>query len=437
MGFGLSGLAILPTTAPGCTRRRPARPCPSSSARRAFSVGTGNDCHIRLPGDELPPRICRVYKEGRTWLLEALLPDGHVHHGSRPLRSGDRVALVDGDCLSIAQPPTALGWRIRILEEDNWYLDQKTDRDYPNKYPSRFPARSSLRAAPPAPEELRRLAWQTDQMRRRSEEDQVRVADWSAFSQYVKRHYHKYGIFAKPWAGSVGPPVERPPPMAPRAFPEWIAALAAEERMLPYIEREYPFQDQLELSGHSLAKPLTPRATLPRGPASAWGEARQEGFRSGGAGVMVGDTTLLEAAVGRTLADHGGVGAAAAGSSGDSGSSGIAGSAGALTGAAASGLGSGSVGSGAFPRKPEAAVVAPMLVAYSVSFRDWLMSLEDSQFLICYHDRIAAQFDSLDQVADLYVRAGVLDDRFFEVVGVKKLGHKRAFQKWFRDVNDV
>ena len=34
--------------------------------------------------------------------------------------------------------------------------------------------RSSLLDAPEAPEELRRLAWQTDQMRRRSENDQVR-----------------------------------------------------------------------------------------------------------------------------------------------------------------------------------------------------------------------------------------------------------------------
>ncbi len=33
--------------------------------------------------------------------------------------------------------------------------------------------RSSLLDAPEAPEELRRLAWQTDQMRRRSENDQA------------------------------------------------------------------------------------------------------------------------------------------------------------------------------------------------------------------------------------------------------------------------
>eukprot|EP00445_Apocalathium_hangoei_P022267 CAMPEP_0203912252 /NCGR_PEP_ID=MMETSP0359-20131031/53336_1 /ASSEMBLY_ACC=CAM_ASM_000338 /TAXON_ID=268821 /ORGANISM="Scrippsiella Hangoei, Strain SHTV-5" /LENGTH=459 /DNA_ID=CAMNT_0050838147 /DNA_START=33 /DNA_END=1412 /DNA_ORIENTATION=- len=398
-------------------------------------IGTHADAQIRVDNPQIPRRHCMVFKEGRDWFLESLSSAECIWLGDRCMERGLPEQLQSGDIFSLLRPPTPYAYRIWLEDADNWYIDLNSDKDFANKWPSKMPGHAS--EAPPAPEELKRLAWQTDQMRRRSEEDQVRVADWAAFSQYVKRHYHKYGIFAKPWAGSVGPPVERPPPMAPRAFPEWIAALAAEERMLPYIEREYPFQDQLELSGHSLAKPLTPRATLPRGPASAWGEARQEGFRSGGAGVMVGDTTLLEAAVGRTLADHGGVGAAAAGSSGDSGSSGIAGSAGALTGAAASGLGSGSVGSGAFPRKPEAAVVAPMLVAYSVSFRDWLMSLEDSQFLICYHDRIAAQFDSLDQVADLYVRAGVLDDRFFEVVGVKKLGHKRAFQKWFRDVNDV
>eukprot|EP00425_Heterocapsa_triquetra_P036921 CAMPEP_0195082536 /NCGR_PEP_ID=MMETSP0448-20130528/23703_1 /TAXON_ID=66468 /ORGANISM="Heterocapsa triquestra, Strain CCMP 448" /LENGTH=54 /DNA_ID=CAMNT_0040115657 /DNA_START=47 /DNA_END=208 /DNA_ORIENTATION=+ len=54
--------------------------------------------------------------------------------------------------------------------------------------------------------------------------------------------------------------------------------------------------------------------------------------------------------------------------------------------------------------------------------------MEDSPFVIPYHDTIAAQFDSLGQLVDLYVRDGMLDSRFFEAVGITKLGHKRIFQ---------
>lgn len=45
--------------------------------------------------------------------------------------------------------------------------------------------RSSLLDAPEAPEELRRLAWQTDQMRRRSENDQV-VRDLKCWRQSAR-----------------------------------------------------------------------------------------------------------------------------------------------------------------------------------------------------------------------------------------------------------
>merc|ERR1719324_1276593 len=121
-------------------------------------------------------------------------------------------------------------YRVEILEKDNWYLDLESERDYPNKLKTPFPYHPMQ--CVPCPDDLKRLAMQTDQMRRRSEDDQVRVADWAAFAQYVKRHYHKYGIEAKPWRGSVGPPVPRPPPIPPRAYPGWIAELVAAERML-------------------------------------------------------------------------------------------------------------------------------------------------------------------------------------------------------------
>mmetsp|Transcript_38093 Transcript_38093/g.118840 ORF Transcript_38093/g.118840 Transcript_38093/m.118840 type:complete len:117 (+) Transcript_38093:106-456(+) len=50
-------------------------------------IGSGNDCHVRLGVG--PERVCRLAKEGRTWLLEALLPAPPLHLGDRPLTSGD------------------------------------------------------------------------------------------------------------------------------------------------------------------------------------------------------------------------------------------------------------------------------------------------------------------------------------------------------------
>merc|ERR1712066_257208 len=98
--------------------------------------------------------------------------------------------------------------------------------------------RSSLPEAPPAPEELKRLAWQTDQMRRRSEEDQVRVGDWSSFSQYVKRHFYKHGIECIPWAGvgSLTPIDAKPPSFAPRKYPAWICDLLEGVKQLPGLD---------------------------------------------------------------------------------------------------------------------------------------------------------------------------------------------------------
>merc|ERR1712187_413004 len=67
--------------------------------------------------------------------------------------------------------------------------------------------------------------------------------------------------------------------------------------MMPYVKREYPFKAALALSGHSVAQPLTPRAPLPDGPVSKWGDCRSDCFKSGGTGVMIGDKTLYEAAM--------------------------------------------------------------------------------------------------------------------------------------------
>lgn len=76
----------------------------------------------------------------------------------------------------------------------------------------------------------------------------------------------------------------------------------------------------------------------------------------------------------------------------------------------------------------------PVAKRFDMSIKDWLLAMDDSGFLAQYHDALAARVDSLEQIMDVYVQAsGEVDKRFFEDAGVKKLGHKRLFEKWFKD----
>jgi len=71
---------------------------------------------------------------------------------------------------------------------------------------------------------------------------------------------------------------------------------------------------------------------------------------------------------------------------------------------------------------------------FNFSIKEWLQSMDDSGFLTQYHDGIASKLDSLDQIVDVYAKSsGEVDAQFFVDVGIKKLGHKRLFEKWFRD----
>ncbi|CAE8629378.1 unnamed protein product, partial [Polarella glacialis] len=265
-----------------------------------LTIGTHEDAHVRVDDPRIARRHCMVFKEGKGWYLEALSSHGGgLWLGDHRLEPGVPTRLCSGTVFSLLPPPTQLAYRIEFDDADSWYVDLQSDKDYPNRWPSKMPGHPS--EAPPAPEELKRLAWQTDQMRRRSEEDQVRVADWAAFSQYVKSHYHKFGIEAQPWRGSLGPPVPRPPPPGPRPYPTWIAEMVAQERMPPYVLREYPFREALELSGLLVGQPQSPRACLPDGPVSQWGEAEAGRFKSGGTDKMTGDATLFAAAMGHTI----------------------------------------------------------------------------------------------------------------------------------------
>lgn len=346
-----------------------------------FYVGSGDDCHVRVGSDELPERVCRVFKEKRIWYLEALLPDAGVHHGEQLLEVGRRVALKDNDTFTLEHPPTPLAYRILINEEDNWYFDVNPEKDFPNKYPGRFPWRSSLPEAPPAPEELKRLAWQTDQMRRRSEDDQVRVSDWSAFSQYVKRHYYKHGIECTPWVGtgSKRPIDKKSESFPPRAYPKWIAELVAKERQLPGFDpgRELPFSTSLLASGVKVLEPMTFNGEPPR-----LQDLYDEPYAYGPAVACAASQR-------------------------------------------------------AAPTQSREPAPAPSPKTSSVhlrqSFKEWLEGMDDSMFLMQYHDEIVANYDSLEQIHEIYFRNSELSPAFFDDVGIKKLGHRRIFEKWFRD----
>merc|ERR1712150_37938 len=231
------------------------------------------------------------------------------------------------------------------------------------------------------PDELKRLAWQTDQMRRRSEEDQVRVADWAAFLQYVKRHYLKFGIECKPWVDVKRPLDTKPPPIDPRPYPSWIADIVAKERMLPGIsqDRILPFASSLKLSGKQVAKQISFQGIPPIVKAL---HADTEGAMKG----KSDGAPIKGKARGKGKADiH------------------------------------------------EAQRKAKMEEVLQWSFKTWLEILDESRYLMQYHDDIAENFDTIKQILELYFRNGEIQKEFFEDVGIKKVGHRRIFEKWFTD----
>ncbi|CAE8646720.1 unnamed protein product, partial [Polarella glacialis] len=235
---------------------------------------------------------------------------------------------------------------ILLSEQDNWYLDPgASEKDFPNKYPGRWPFRSSLQDAPPAPESLRRLAWQTDQMRKGSENDTVRVQDWSRFSQYVKKHYYEHGIECTVWSETGrGKPLDpKPPSRQPRPLPAWICSLLQRERQLPgpsLASRELPFASGLRASGTEAQQPLEFKGAPPK---------MQELYPE-------------------------------------------------------------------FPRRtvPVEAPRAAVNPRLRLPFREWLKGMDDSLFLLQYHDHIAANFDSLEQIHEIYFQDGEIKPAFFE-----------------------
>lgn len=82
--------------------------------------------------------------------------------------------------------------------------------------------------------------------------------------------------------------------------------------------------------------------------------------------------------------------------------------------------------------------VAPL----PMSIEAWLREMDDLGFLAAYHDAIAGHFDSVAQIVDVYadapaggggVAVGIAVPRFLDDMGVRKLGHRRLFEKWFAE----
>jgi len=268
---------------------------------------------------------------------------------------------------------------------DNGHLMQQQSQrpeHFPNRYPVRPPLPTSAKKAPPAPQALHRLAWQTDQMRKRSEENDVKVADWSSFSQYVKKHYYEHGITCISWSdeGRQLPPDPPLPLLAPRPYPEWIAELLGQEATVDGIapaSRPLPFSEGLQLQQ--------------RGPSPQ----RQE-LHSSQAGAL-----SQHAFAGGTFAADGAAGSVSALPS-----------------------------PGAMRTE---AVIQSGPPCLQLSFKDWLSRLDSCGFLMQYHEALFSRFDSLHQVHSLKVRDGIVDSSFFDEIGISKLGHRRIIERWFRD----
>ncbi|CAE7559565.1 unnamed protein product [Symbiodinium natans] len=348
--------------------------------RRLKAVG-----YIRRALTHFPERLCRLARAHGGhggWSLEALTPRWQVHlqrgESCETLDVGRPRGLRHGDIISFCTPPA--NWASYCLHLESESEAEKQGR-LPNRYPARFPCRSSLPEAPEAPEELRRLAWQTDQMRRRSEQDQVRVADWSNFSQYVKQHYSSHGIYCTSWKLTRGKPCDpKPASFEARKLPSWICELLAQDRPVPG-SRELPYASCLEASGHKCGK--WPSPTF--GPL---GSSGTQGTESDNLGNLPNSHCGSDGGIGR------------------------------------------SDGTDAHVAHTEVQEVNPLLLQ---PIQDWLESVDDSGFLLQYYDQIVANFDSLKQIHDVYFHDGCLDPQFFLAAGVTKLGHKRILQKWFRD----
>eukprot|EP00931_Biecheleriopsis_adriatica_P031472 TRINITY_DN18452_c0_g1_i1.p1 TRINITY_DN18452_c0_g1~~TRINITY_DN18452_c0_g1_i1.p1 ORF type:complete len:735 (-),score=141.11 TRINITY_DN18452_c0_g1_i1:34-2148(-) len=93
-------------------------------------------------------------------------------------------------------------------------------------------------------------------------------------------------------------------------------------------------------------------------------------------------------------------------------------------------------------RRAPAAAKAVVIPAdwRSMDLLDWLNSVDNGKgFLLAYENALLSNYDTLEQVMELYVTPPgedgrvAIDQMFFDDLKVDKVGHKRLFEKWFKD----
>lgn len=389
-----------------------------------FLIGSWEHSHIRLKDARIPRRHVLLFKHGCHWYLERLDPNEAVYCNDQQLVVGKWHQLQHGDEFSLLRPPTYMTYRIHLDEEANWYLaldregnwQQNFDGEwYLRECPSLYPMKMQWPPTvyPTAPEDLKRLAWQTDQMRRRSEENEVRVGDWAAFARHVKAHYLWYGMEAKPFKGTVCEPREQPPPRPHRGLPDWIADIVSKERQVAGVTTPLSFEEALKLSGREASKPVELQ-----GPAAA--SARPSKGAPLGKGAKLGKGEPLSRDEPSGKGEASGKGSPLKGA----------------PVAAAEPVSHKGAGTPAGKGRGKVPHAAPPVQASGLDrdLRSWLEELDESGTLLTYEAVIAEKFGDLRGLhAKMVSPEGALSKEFFEAVGVKKLGHKRTFEKFFKE----
>merc|ERR1712084_71025 len=86
--------------------------------------------------------------------------------------------------------------------------------------------------------------------------------------------------------------------------------------------------------------------------------------------------------------------------------------------------------------KPSCAMdrsLAPRRNCHEMSLKEWLHVVDDEGHLMKYLASICERFNTLSEIVQAYrCDGGHVDPRLFEDIGIKRLGHRRLFEVWFR-----
>eukprot|EP00746_Dinoflagellata_sp_MGD_P167393 gnl/MRDRNA2_/MRDRNA2_97974_c0_seq1.p1 gnl/MRDRNA2_/MRDRNA2_97974_c0~~gnl/MRDRNA2_/MRDRNA2_97974_c0_seq1.p1 ORF type:complete len:322 (-),score=60.09 gnl/MRDRNA2_/MRDRNA2_97974_c0_seq1:9-974(-) len=110
--------------------------------------------------------------------------------------------------------------------------------------------------------------------------------------------------------------------------------------------------------------------------------------------------------------------------------------------AASEGTANASVADAVSAQPPTSIVARPVLPAVpNLSIKEWLETMDPRGGLLIYQDAIESQLDSLQHLVSVYLTSGpdghVVNNEFFDHMGVQKIGHKRFFLRWFQSLPPV